>query len=85
MSGYITKVREILNRHKKMTLPEIFVEAGDLRRGEISSALCYLMKVGAATRKKIDNEGGVGRRNVYQYSYKSSNDVKSVRKGRYES
>lgn len=85
MSGYISKVRELLAVNKKMTLPEIYNEAKNLERRQISSALCYLMKVGATTRRKIDNEGGVGRRNVYQYVYKLSNDVKRVRKGKNES
>lgn len=69
MSGYVTQVRELLKNRKKLTLPEIFLESGNLQRRQISSALSYLMKTGNATRKKIDNEGGIGRRNVYQYTY----------------
>lgn len=79
MSGYIAKVRDLLQKNKKMTLPEIFAEAKTLERRQISAALCYLSRVGAVSRKKIDNEGGVGRRNVYQYTYKVSGDVKRIR------
>lgn len=82
MSGYITQVRELLAKKSKMTLPEIYFEAKDLERRQISSALCYLLKVGAVNRKKINNEDGIGRRNVYQYTYKASNDIKRVRESK---
>lgn len=79
MWGYIARVRQLLAINKKLTLPQIWNIDQKLERRQISSALCYLMKIGAVTREKITNEKGIGRKNIYQYTYNASNDVKRVR------
>lgn len=69
MSGYVTKVRDLLVEHKQLTLPKIYLLSQTLERRQISSALTYLLKANEVERTKVDNAEDVGRRNVYQYTY----------------
>lgn len=74
MSGYVAKVRAYLTKNPVTTVP-LMRQATSLTDQQISSAFAYLHKVGAVTKKKIKNEGGVGRRNIFEYRYKAKNDV----------
>jgi len=65
----VQKVRALFMEKKQpMTLSEI--KAGtDLRSSDVSMAMCYFVKNGFATRKKIDNKIAKARKTVWLYTY----------------
>lgn len=55
--------------HTPLTMPEILDRAPQLRKNEVSMALCHLLKQGYLSREKVDRKGNRGRKEIWQYTY----------------
>jgi hypothetical protein len=52
-----------------LTMNELIPMVPNLRKNEISMALCYLLKQGYLSRQRIDRLGTRGRKEVWQYTF----------------
>ena len=56
-------------QQKPLTMPEILPLVPELKKNEVSMALCYLMKTGYLSRERVDRLGTRGRKEIWKYSY----------------
>lgn len=70
MPNASSKIRHLFKTHNPvLTLSQILEQAKDLKGSEVSMALCYLLRQRYLTRKQIPNTAGIGRKQVWEYTY----------------
>jgi len=52
-----------------LTMHELLPLLPELRKNEVSMALCYLMKCGYLSRIKVDRRGTRGRKEIWEYTF----------------
>jgi hypothetical protein len=52
-----------------LTMPDILNLAPQLRKNEVSMALCHLLKLGYLSREKVDRKSLRGRKEIWQYTF----------------
>lgn len=52
-----------------LTMPDILTLAPQLRKNEVSMALCHLLKLGYVSREKVDRKSLRGRKEIWQYTF----------------
>ena len=53
----------------RLTMPDILAIAPDLRKNEVSMALCHLTKQGFLSREKVDRVSPRGRKEIWSYQF----------------
>lgn len=69
MPNATSTLRSIFAKQMPLTMPEILELAPDLKKNEVSMALCYLMKQGYLSREKVDRKSTKGRKEIWQYTF----------------
>lgn len=66
----VTKIRDLLKAGQPVTLSDIRAASPELLPGQVSSSLCYLVRMGQATRALVNNQAQgkrQARKQVWQY------------------
>ena len=69
MPNATSTLRAIFAKQVPLTMPEILNLAPDLKKNEVSMALCHLLKQGYLSREKVDRQGNRGRKEIWRYTF----------------
>lgn len=78
MPNATSTLRALFAAQTPLTMPEILTLAPDLKKNEVSMALCHLLKQGYLSRERVDRQSTRGRKEIWRYTFHAERIIRKV-------